>query len=154
MQRLLDLVIDPSGLDELARQNKYARDLVSEDAREKAYPFPEPPDRDHNLVTLLAWSDILNARPTKPNRFFEAKSAGRLQEIEADRRRTISFSLLWPARIIHVRAILGRDNSNSHHSRNYPRAALFTYSDSGSGRLTLLFFAATTWLLVLVGAIN
>lgn len=56
-------------------------------------------EQRHNLVTLLTWADRLDVAPTDPNRFFQAKAARHLGRIEADRRRTISFSLCWPARI-------------------------------------------------------
>ncbi|MGH4001217.1 MAG: hypothetical protein ACRDTJ_27590, partial [Pseudonocardiaceae bacterium] len=54
------------------------------------------------LVTLLAWADHLNVAPLKPNRFFEAKAAGRLARVETDKRRTLSFSPFWPGRILSV----------------------------------------------------
>lgn len=97
--RLLTLVMEPDGFAELARQDRYDRDFVS-DRRWRAYPFGSGLDRGHNLVTLLAWADYLDVMPAEPNRFFQAKAAGRLDRVEADRRRTVSFSLCWPARIV------------------------------------------------------
>ena len=102
VQRLLNLVIDPNSFEELARQDKYDRDFLTADLRRQAYPFNAGLDRSHNLVTLLAWAEYLDIVPPQLNRFFEAKAAGRLSGIESDRRRTISFSLFWLARILTV----------------------------------------------------
>jgi hypothetical protein len=100
VRRLLNLVIDPNSLEELARQDRYDRDFLTDEARRQAYPFNEGLEHRHNLVTLLAWADYLGVTPAEPNRFFQAKAARRLHRIEADRRHTMSFSLCWPARIL------------------------------------------------------
>lgn len=97
--RLLNLVMDPDSMEELARQDRYGRDFLTPEGRLRAYPFEEGLDQRHNLVTLLAWADYLDVAPADPNRFFQAKAAHRLDRIEADRRHTVSFSLCWPARI-------------------------------------------------------
>jgi hypothetical protein len=97
---LLRLVVDPNSLDELTRQDRYNRAFLTEEIRWRAYPFNAGLDRSHNLVTLLAWAEYLDVGPEHINRFFEAKAAGRLDRVEADRRRTISFSLWWPARLL------------------------------------------------------
>lgn len=99
VRRLLNLVMDPDSLEELARQDRYDRDFLTTEERWRAYPFEEGLDQRHNLVTLLAWADHLGVAPVDPNRFFEAKAARRLGRIEADRRHTLSFSLCWPGRI-------------------------------------------------------
>jgi hypothetical protein len=99
VRQLLILVEDVNALEELARQDRYDRDFLTKDVRWRAYPFNEGLDRRHNLVTLLAWAQYLGMTPGS-NRFFQAKAAGRLDRVEVDRRRTVSFSLCWPARIL------------------------------------------------------
>jgi len=99
VQRLLDLVMDPNSLEELGRQDRYDRDFITAAARRVAYPFKEGLDQNSNLVTLLAWADRAEATPSTLNRFFLAKEARLLDKIERDRRRVISFSPFWPARI-------------------------------------------------------
>jgi len=99
VQRLLNMVMDPDSLEELARQDRYDRAFLTIEARWRVYPFEEGLDQRHNLITLLAWADHLGVAPTDPNRFFDAKAAHRLGRIEADRRHTVSFSLCWPARV-------------------------------------------------------
>jgi hypothetical protein len=92
VQRLLALAADPNGLDELARQESYTRNFITPELRRKAYPFTGGLDAGHNLVTLLGWADYLKVTPTEPNRFFEAKAANRLAQVEGDLQRTITFS--------------------------------------------------------------
>jgi len=92
--RLLSLMIDPDSLDELARQDRYNRgDLLTEEIRRRAYPFNTGLDRAHNLVTLLAWTEYLGLESPPLNRFVQAKQAGRLGQVEGDRRRSVSFSV-------------------------------------------------------------
>lgn len=97
--RLLRLAADPEAFAELSIQERRDPEFLA-GFREQAYPFKRSLDRGHNLVTLLAWSDYLDVTPAEPNRFFQAKAAGRLAHVEADRRRTVSFSLCWPGRIL------------------------------------------------------
>jgi hypothetical protein len=98
--RLLDLVMDPNSLEELGRQNRYDREFLSDDIRRESYPFSGCLDKDHNLVTLLAWASRLHVTPTSPNRFFQARAADRLNRVQADRKRTISFSLFYFGKIM------------------------------------------------------
>lgn len=100
VRRLLNLVMEPNSLAELARQDRYDRDFLSADVRRRAYPFDAGLHRDHNLVTLLAWAEYLGVSLPAPNRYYEAKAAGRLDRIETDRRRTVSLSFFRPARIL------------------------------------------------------
>jgi hypothetical protein len=90
--RLLALATTPDGFEELARQESYTHSNLTDDIRRHAYPFTSGLNQDHNLVTLLAWADYLHVTPAKPNRYFEAKAAGRLDRVEADRRRTLAVS--------------------------------------------------------------
>lgn len=99
VERLLTIAMDPDGLTELQGQEPYTRPFLTGPLRLEAYPFSSAVDPTSNLVTLLAWAEHLNVMPARPNRFFEAKKAGRLRRLESDRRRTVSFSLFWPARI-------------------------------------------------------
>jgi hypothetical protein len=99
VSRLLVLMGDPESFDELARQEPYTRDFLSIDIRRRAYPFKAGLSLDHNLVTLLAWAEYLEAEPPS-NRYFAAKKAGRLDRVENDRRRTVFISLFWPARVL------------------------------------------------------
>jgi hypothetical protein len=105
VQRLLGLVIDPNSFEELARQDRYDREFLTENRRRRAYPFKEGLDLRHNMVTLLSWAEYLNVTPSSPNRFFEAKISGRLDRIESDRRHTISFSPWRTARIASILAM-------------------------------------------------
>jgi len=57
-------------------------------------------DHVHNVVTLLAWAEYLQVAPAEPNRYFQAKAAARLDRTEADKRRTLAFSLCWHARFL------------------------------------------------------
>jgi hypothetical protein len=107
VERLLVIAMDVDGFDALQRQEPYSRDFLDEAVRRRAYPFEKGLPRSCNLVTLLAWAQYLDVVPTDRNRFFEAKVAGRLSRVEADKRMTIGFSLFWPARILSVVAAVG-----------------------------------------------
>lgn len=98
--RLLMLAISIDGFEELARQEPYTRNFLTQDIRHTSYPFRKGLEIDHNLVTLLAWADYLKVAPTKLNRYFEAKDANRLERVESDRRHSVVISLFQPARII------------------------------------------------------
>lgn len=104
VERLLTIAVDPDGFEELQRQEPYVRPFLTGPVRARAYPFEDGLPRTSNLVTLLAWSDKLGVAPAQANRFFEAKAAGRLASVERDERRTVSFSLFWPARIVNAAA--------------------------------------------------
>lgn len=99
VRRLIAMVMEPDGFAELQRQDPHDREFLTT-LRPEAYPFKNALPSDHNLVTLLAWADYLDLLPTEPNRFFQAKAAGRLAQVETDRQRTVAFSLCWPARIM------------------------------------------------------
>jgi len=103
VQRLLTMVMEPNAFAELARQDPNDRDFLTS-LRSRAYPFKNALPPEHNLVTLLAWADYLSVIPPAPNRFFAAKSAGKLGNVEGDRRRTIAFSPFTPARIYSTAA--------------------------------------------------
>jgi hypothetical protein len=127
--RLLRLAADRAAFADLSAQER--RDPGFLDAfREHAYPFRRGLDRGHNLVTLLAWASYLESsgleitpepsgslpeaslggRPTAAaafNQFWLARMAGKLRTLEEDRRRTISFSLCWPARLVSGLLFLG-----------------------------------------------
>jgi hypothetical protein len=100
VQHLLTLVEDPNALAELERQDRYGRDFLTSEIRWRAYPFNRGLEPSHNLVTLLAWAEYVGVAPAGPNRFFQAKAASRLDRVERDRRRTVSFSLFRPARLL------------------------------------------------------
>jgi hypothetical protein len=99
VRRLLTMLTEPNAFAELERQDPHDRDFLTS-FRPQAYPFKNARPRDHNLVTLLAWADYLNVSPGEPNRFFEAKIAGRLRNVESDRRWTLPLSLQGAARIL------------------------------------------------------
>jgi len=120
VERLLRLATEPNAFAELAGQDSHDATLLS-DYRDAAYPFRKGLDKSHNLVTLLAWAEYLKVQPARPlpvtagsndflqstvaetpeplNRFFAAKVAGKLSSVENARRRTLRFSLCWPARV-------------------------------------------------------
>lgn len=100
VERLLTIAMEPDGVDELRRQEPYARDFLTSEVRNRGYPFSRALPPTDNVVTLLAWAEYLNVVPANPNRYFEAKAAGRLAMLEVDKRRTLSVSLFWPGRIL------------------------------------------------------
>jgi hypothetical protein len=100
VERLLTMAIDQDCFAELQRQESYTRAFLGPAVRWRAYPFDDGLPAGSNLVTLLAWAEHLYVRPIRPNRFFEAKQAGRLATVERDKRRTIGFSLFWPGRVL------------------------------------------------------
>lgn len=106
VERLLTIAMDPDGFDELQKQEPYTRAFLTQPARRQAYPFNAGLPHNSNLVTLLTWADTVAVAPAQPNRFFEAKAADRLARVERDKRRTLSFSLFWPARILNTAATL------------------------------------------------
>jgi hypothetical protein len=87
-------------MEELEKQERYTRPFLTGTVRQHAYPFADGLPQAANLVTLLAWAEYLKTTPAVTNRYFEAKQADRLTRLERDKRRTISFSLLVPARVI------------------------------------------------------
>jgi hypothetical protein len=101
VRRLLAMVMEPNAFAELQRQDPHDREFLTT-LRPKAYPFKSALASDHNLITLLAWADYLDVLPTEPNRFFKAKAAHRLTQVETDRQKTVAFSLCWPARIVGI----------------------------------------------------
>lgn len=100
VERLLTIAMDPDGLDDLQKQEPYARSFLTKRVRWEAYPFSAALPRSSNLVTLLAWAEHLGVVPAQPNRYFEAKAAGRLARVETDKRRTLSFSLFPLGRVM------------------------------------------------------
>jgi NACHT domain len=106
VERLLTIATSADGFDELQRQEPYTRAFLTEPARRHAYPFEGGLPLNSNLVSLLAWADWLDVVPAQPNRFFQAKMASRLSSVERDKRRTLGFSLFWPARVISAAATL------------------------------------------------
>jgi hypothetical protein len=106
VMRLLRLAMNQVAFNELLVHERRNPEFLAE-SRAKAYPFSHGLEYDHDLVTLLTWADYLNVSPEDPNRFFEAKAAGRLSSLEQDKRRTVSFALSWPARIIFSLGTLG-----------------------------------------------
>ncbi|GAA4712553.1 NACHT domain-containing protein [Phytohabitans rumicis] len=99
ISRLLTLVMDPDGFAELIRLDPYERAFLTPAIRGLAYPFTDGLPVTSNLVTLLAWAEYLKVTPPEPNRFYEARAAGRLGRVERDRARSVSFSLFWPGRV-------------------------------------------------------
>jgi hypothetical protein len=99
VRRLLRMAIDPDAFNALAEADPGDRGFLA-DLRGQAYPFKRGLPADHNLVTLLAWAEYLNAAPPDGNRFLEARYHGRLRTVEADLRRTIVFPLCWLARVV------------------------------------------------------
>ena len=98
VERLLALVMDFEAFAELSRRDPADREFLTR-IRPQAYPFRHALSDRHNIVTLLSWAEFLDVSPAQPNRFFQAKQAGFLPQVEIDRRRTISLSLCWPSRI-------------------------------------------------------
>jgi energy-coupling factor transporter ATP-binding protein EcfA2 len=92
VRRLLTLAMEPNAFAELDRQDAHDRAFLRP-LRAQAYPFKSALPREHNLVTLLAWSEYLGITPVNCNRFFATKAAGRLTRIERDRRYTVSFPI-------------------------------------------------------------
>ena len=107
IERLFSIVMDIDGLEELQRQEPYTREFLKGAVRTRAYPFERGLSRACNLVTLLAWAEYLDVRSRRENRFLAARAAGRLGRVETDRRRTIGFSLFWPARILSFTGAAG-----------------------------------------------
>ena len=107
VERLLTLATSLDGFEELARQETYMREFLTEDVRRRAYPFANGLGPNHNLVTLLAWADYLGVMPAELNRYFDAKAADLLGRIESDRRRSVVVSLFWPGIIISTVITLG-----------------------------------------------
>lgn len=106
VERLLTIVMDPDGFDELQKQEPYSRDFLTGAIRHQAYPFFNGLDTSSNFVTLLAWAEYLAVAPSESSRYFQAKAAGRLARVEADRRRTVRFSLFWFARVMTIGATI------------------------------------------------
>ncbi len=92
VSRLLALAATADGFDELARQDRYSWPFLTPDLRQRGYPFSSGLPADHNLVTLLAWAEYLEVAPEPPSRYFEAKAAGQLGNVEAARRRTVTLN--------------------------------------------------------------
>jgi NACHT domain len=107
VERLLTIAMDPDGFEALQRQEPYTRPFLDAALRKRAYPFENGLPTSCNLVTLLAWAEHLGVQPVEPNRFFKAKGAARLARVEVDKRRTIGFSLFWPARVVSLLAAAG-----------------------------------------------
>lgn len=99
VRRLLTMVMEPNAFAELERQEPYEWDFLAP-LRSRAYPFSDALPRDHNLVTLLAWAEFLSVSPPDPNRFFQTKAAGRLSQVQNDKRRTVPFPLWVLTRIL------------------------------------------------------
>jgi energy-coupling factor transporter ATP-binding protein EcfA2 len=99
VQRLLTLTMESGAFAELGRQQRH-QPYFLERLRSRAYPFRNGLTMDHNQVTLLAWAEYLGVTPVNPNRYFEARAAGHLGRVELARRRTVSFSLCWPTRVV------------------------------------------------------
>jgi hypothetical protein len=104
VSRLLDLAIDPACFAELQRQLPFEREFITDDLRQRAYPFTRALPANSNLVTLLAWAEELHVTPRQMNRFFEAKAAGPkvFANVEKSRRRTVRLRLYWPARVLSI----------------------------------------------------
>jgi len=101
VERLLTIATGLDGFANLAALEPHRWAFLAQ-YRDSSYPFKHGLDADHNLVALLSWAEYLDVVPINLNRFFEAKYAGCLARIEADRRGTVSFSLFWVARIFSV----------------------------------------------------
>jgi hypothetical protein len=98
--RLVVIAMSPSCFAALEAQPRLRPAVITDDIRRKAYPFKDAlPVRESNLVTLLAWAEMLAVVPGKKNLFLEAKDAGPryFANLERDNRRTIRFSLFKPA---------------------------------------------------------
>jgi hypothetical protein len=105
VDRLLQFATDPVAFKELAAQDPGDRQFLA-GLRQRAYPFRRALPPEHNLVTLLAWAEYRGVLPAELNRFFAAKAAGELDQVESARRRTVKFSLCWPARAVSVALLL------------------------------------------------
>jgi hypothetical protein len=99
VQRLLELATRHRMFDELARLDRRDRGFLAA-ARKAAYPFENGLEPGHNLISLLAWAEFLGLQPKGLNRFFDAKAAGKLRTVEADKRKTIVISLCHVGRVV------------------------------------------------------
>jgi hypothetical protein len=118
VDRLLDVAMREKGLAELQRQPAFVPEFVTNEVRERVYPFTQGLSRRSNLVTLLAWLDWLQPWPhfrdrlTRVNRFLEAMATDpdAFSNIERDRRRrqaTISVNLFYVGWVITLCALVG-----------------------------------------------
>ena len=108
VQRLLHLVVDPACRAELERQSSYAPPFITQELRERAYPFRRGRPLSSNLVTLLAWAEYRHRVPSIDTRFFAAKRAGPeiFAQIESAKRRTVSVALCRPAQVLCVLSLV------------------------------------------------
>lgn len=104
--QMLSMAMDPACFAQLRRQPRQAFDWLTPEARRYAYPFRRGLDSEENLVTLLAWADRLQARPSRLNVFLQARwdSPAHFAKVESSRRRTPRIALYWPAYVLSVLA--------------------------------------------------
>jgi hypothetical protein len=164
IERLLRLAANREAFAELSAQEPSDPEFLAR-FRDQAYPFDRGLDRGHNLVTLLAWAGYLQSfgveitpdpsdlpvlpgppaegeqsAPEAFNRFWAAKKAGRLRTLENDKRRTISFSLCWPARLVSGVVLLGTIAISCYGLATNPGQFLLPF-----GWLSLLLLAGLAW---------
>lgn len=99
--RLLVIAMEPTCFTVLEEQPRMRSGVVTRALVQKAYPFENALSLDEsNLVTLLAWAEMLEVMPGRRNLFLEAKVAGPqfFTNLERDNRRTIRVS--W--RLLHA----------------------------------------------------
>ena len=97
--RLLELAMERSCFDELEAQPRLRPPIITEELRRKAYPFDDAlPRGESNLVTLLAWAELLGVTPGKKNLFLQAKEIGPkcFDNLERDNRRTFRITVYRP----------------------------------------------------------
>lgn len=101
--RLLVIAMVPSCFVALEAQPRLRPAVITDELRKKAYPFEDALSvGESNLVTLLAWAEMLAVVPGKKNLFLEAKDAGPqcFTKLERDNRRTIRFDLYETATVL------------------------------------------------------
>lgn len=101
--RLMVIAMEPSCFTVLEAQPRLRPAVITDALRKKAYPFEDAlPVAESNLVTLLAWAEMLTVVPGKKNLFLEAKAAGPqcFTNLERDNRRTIRFNLYHLATVL------------------------------------------------------
>jgi hypothetical protein len=101
--RLMVIAMEPSCFAVLEEQPRLRPAVITDALRKQAYPFEDAlPVGESNLVTLLAWAELLAVVPGKKNLFLQAKEAGQrwFTNLERDNRRTIKFNLYQTSTVL------------------------------------------------------
>ncbi|MBR7836706.1 NACHT domain-containing protein [Actinospica durhamensis] len=100
ISRLMVMAMEASCFEELEDQPRLRSAAITDGLRRRAYPFVDALQvAESNLVTLLAWAELMDVVPEKKNLFLQAKGAGPryFDNLERDNRRTIRFGFHRPA---------------------------------------------------------